>query len=238
MSNLFSSSIGKKLIMSITGVFLVLFLLFHASMNMVAIFSTEGYDMICKFLGANWYALVASMVLAAGFVIHIIYALYLTMYNRKARGNDRYDLTTRPKKVLWASKNMFALGVIVLGFLVLHAYQFWAKMQLVELMYGHDWAAYTDLDPTSGSTIIKQVFANPIFALCYLIWIGALWYHLNHGFWSALQTIGWNNQKWLPRVQCISRIFATVVCLMFASVVVVFFLQGNCCGGACEGWEL
>lgn len=233
MSNLFSSSIGKKLIMSITGMFLVLFLLFHASMNMVAIFSTEGYDMICKFLGANWYAMAATMVLAAGFVLHILYACYLTITNMRARGSARYAMTTRPKKVLWASKNMLVLGVIVVGFLCLHMYQFWAKMQLVELMYGHDWAAHTDIDPTGGSFLIKQVFANWMFAACYLVWLVALWYHLTHGFWSALQTIGWNNQRWMPRVQCISNIFATVVCLMFAAVVVVFFIQGNCCGGAC-----
>ena len=89
--NLFilNSSIGRKLVMSITGLFLVLFLTFHMCMNIVALFSAEAYNMICEFLGANWYALVGTAVLAAGFIIHIIYALVLTIQNRKARGNDR-----------------------------------------------------------------------------------------------------------------------------------------------------
>ena len=71
---LFTSSIGRKLIMSISGLFLVLFLLFHMSMNLAAVFSTEAYNAICEFLGANWYALVGTLVLAAGFLVHIIYA--------------------------------------------------------------------------------------------------------------------------------------------------------------------
>ena len=76
---LLNSSIGRKLIMSVSGLFLILFLLFHLSMNVAAVFSGEAYNMICGLLGANWYAVAATLVLAAGFVIHIIYALMLTM---------------------------------------------------------------------------------------------------------------------------------------------------------------
>ena len=76
---LLNSSIGKKLIMSISGIFLILFLLFHLSMNVAAVFSGEAYDMICGMLGANWYAVAATLVLAAGFVIHILYAFMLTV---------------------------------------------------------------------------------------------------------------------------------------------------------------
>ena len=87
------SSIGRKVVMSVTGIALVLFLTFHASMNVVALFSAEGYNMICEFLGSNWYAVAATLALAALVVIHIIYAFWLTMQNRKARGNNRYDVT-------------------------------------------------------------------------------------------------------------------------------------------------
>ena len=90
MSNSCLSSIGKKLIMSISGLFLVLFLLFHMSMNVVAIFSGEAYNAVCEFLGANWYALAGTLVLALGFVFHIVYAFILTIQNRKARGVERY----------------------------------------------------------------------------------------------------------------------------------------------------
>ena len=89
-----NSSIGRKVVMSVTGIALVLFLTFHMAMNLVALFSAEGYNMVCEFLGANWYALVATVGLAALFVIHIIYAFWLTIQNRAARGNERYAVNT------------------------------------------------------------------------------------------------------------------------------------------------
>ena len=85
-----NSSVGRKVVMSVTGIALVLFLTFHMAMNLVALVSANGYNMVCEFLGANWYALVATVGLAALFIIHIIYAFWLTMQNRKARGNERY----------------------------------------------------------------------------------------------------------------------------------------------------
>lgn len=122
---LLNSSIGKKLIMSISGLFLVLFLLFHLSMNVAAVFSGEAYNMVCSLLGSNWYAVAATLVLAAGVVIHFVYAIILTLQNRKARGNDRYAINARPKGVEWASQNMFVLGLIVILFMLLHFSQFW-----------------------------------------------------------------------------------------------------------------
>ena len=129
-----NSSVGRKVVMSVTGIALVLFLTFHMAMNLVALVSAEGYNMVCEFLGANWYALVATVGLAALFVIHIIYAFWLTMQNRKARGNERYAVVDKPKTVEWASQNMLVLGIIVIVGLGLHLVNFWAKMQLPELM--------------------------------------------------------------------------------------------------------
>ena len=93
---LLNSSVGRKVIMSVSGIALVLFLLFHMSMNLVALFSGDAYNMICEFLGANWYALVATAGLAALVVLHFVYAFILTMQNRKARGTQRYDYTKQP----------------------------------------------------------------------------------------------------------------------------------------------
>lgn len=111
-----NSSVGRKVVMSVTGLFLVLFVTFHALMNAVALISFEAYDAICEFLGANWYAVLGTLVLAGGFAIHIIYAFWLTLQNRKARGNNRYAVTTKPKDVEWASQNMLVLGLIVCCF--------------------------------------------------------------------------------------------------------------------------
>lgn len=234
MSNLFSSSIGKKLVMSITGLFLVLFLIFHATMNLVAVFSTEGYDAICEFLGANWYALAGTLVLAGGFVIHILLSIFITLKNRKARGPERYASVARPAEVEWSGKNMFVLGIIVLGFAGLHLWQFWSKMQLVEIMGGHEVVLGDKIvSPTSGAAFIQYYFSNVCYAILYLIWLGALWFHLTHGFWSALQTIGWNNKIWVARLEKISFWVATLVCLAFALVVVVFYLRSIFDCGVC-----
>lgn len=202
-----NSSVGRKIVMSVTGLFLVLFVTFHALMNAVALISFDAYDAICEFLGANWYAVLGTLILAGGFAIHIIYAFWLTLQNRKARGNNRYAVTTRPKDVEWASQNMLALGIIVLCFMVLHLTQFWAKMQLPELMGEHIMRGQDYLRAT-----FSQLWVLPV----YLIWFAALWFHICHGFWSAFQTLGTANDKWIPRWQCISKWWATIVFILFA----------------------
>ena len=225
---LLNSSIGKKLIMSISGLFLVLFLLFHLSMNVAAVFSGEAYNMVCSLLGSNWYAVAATLVLAAGVVIHFVYAIILTLQNRKARGNDRYAINARPKGVEWASQNMFVLGLIVILFMLLHFSQFWYKMMFAELIGHHEVALGSAMvSPQDGAAFINYYFqGNAVFTVLYLIWYVALWFHLTHGFWSAIQTIGWNNTIWMNRWECISKIVATVICGLFAIITIIFFLNG------------
>src|SRR5574344_1036604 len=117
---LFNSSIGKKVLMSVTGICLILFLTFHMAMNVVALFSGDAYNVICEFLGANWYAVVATLGLAALAVVHLVYAFILTMQNRSARGSERYAVTDKPGKVEWASQTMLVLGLIVIVGLLGH----------------------------------------------------------------------------------------------------------------------
>ncbi|MCL2596926.1 MAG: succinate dehydrogenase cytochrome b subunit [Paludibacter sp.] len=215
-----SSSIGRKLVMSISGIFLVLFLTFHSIMNLVVIISPSGYNAICGFLGANWYALAGTAILAAGFVIHILFAIWLTLQNLNARGKSRYAVTQRQEGVTWASKNMFVLGFIVVCFLALHFYNFWYKMQFAEITGIHTGI----FDPSDGASYVQDLFSNLIYCIVYIVWICLLWLHLTHGVWSALQTIGFNNNTWLPRVKFIGNIVATIVCLIFVSVPVYFLL--------------
>ncbi|MCD8202861.1 MAG: succinate dehydrogenase/fumarate reductase cytochrome b subunit [Prevotella sp.] len=214
---LFNSSIGRKVVMSVTGVALVLFLTFHLSMNIVALFSGKAYNAICEFLGANWYALVGTLVLAALMVIHIVYAFILTIQNRRARGNERYAITTRPEKVEWASQNMLVLGLIILLGFILHLFNFWYNMMFAELT-GRV-AMYL---PTDGFSYIIETFSNPVFVVLYIIWIVAIWFHLSHGFWSAMQTFGWNGKVWFCRWKVIGLIYTTLLMLGFLVVVLAF----------------
>ncbi|MDD6211450.1 MAG: succinate dehydrogenase cytochrome b subunit [Bacteroidales bacterium] len=210
---LINSSIGRKLIMSLSGLFLILFLTLHMVMNFVAVFSLEGYDAVCEFMGTNILIQIMVPVLAAGFVIHIVYAIILTLRNQKARGNDKYASSSKTN-IPWASKNMLVLGIIVLGVLCFHLTDFWAKMQLVEWQGGHS---------ALGSTLITTVFQNPIVVAVYVIWVIALWFHLTHGFWSAFQTIGWDGRTWYPRLKAIGNIYATIIAVGFITVAVYFF---------------
>lgn len=231
MKGFFKSSIGKKTIMSVTGCFLILFLTFHMCMNFVAIISAEGYNKVCEFLGSNWYALVGTGILALGFVFHIVYATILTIQNRKARGNDRYDNQNLPAGVEWSSKNMYILGAVVFLGLALHFCQFWAKMMFAELAGCEDAvpAGFAtegwDCAATDGAAWIKYTFSQWWMVLIYLAWFAALWLHLNHGFWSMFQTIGASNDKWIPRLKTIGTIYTTVLMLGFAAVAIAGFLQ-------------
>ena len=226
---LINSSIGRKVVMSVTGVALVLFLTFHACMNVVALISEDGYNWICEMLGANWYAVAATVALAGLVLIHFVYAFWLTFQNWKARGNNKYAVTDKPEKVEWASQNMLALGIIICLGLCLHLYNFWWHMMAAELIDGE--AAE---NAANGVFWIKKTFAWPVYSGLYLVWLAALWFHLTHGIWSAMQTMGWSGKVWFNRWRCIGNIYATIVVLMFAAVVIVFAIQGcGSCGSSC-----
>ncbi len=229
-----NSSVGKKLVMSITGSMLVLFILFHMSMNLVAIFSGDAYNMICEFLGANWYALAATAALAGGVIVHFVYALILTSNNLAARGKVRYSITVQEKNVSWSSKNMLVLGYVVVAGLILHLCNFWAKMQLVEIMGHHEVMVGGQMvSPTDGAAIIKYTFSQWYYVVAYLAWFAGLWFHLTHGVWSMFQTVGFANDTWYPRLKCMANTLATLIFLGFAAVVVTFFVRSLMCGGCC-----
>jgi succinate dehydrogenase / fumarate reductase cytochrome b subunit len=175
--------------------------------------------MICELLGANWYAVVATMGLAALAVIHIVFAFILTAQNRKARGDNRYAIATEvnPGKVEWASKNMLVLGIIILLGLLLHLFNFWYNMMFAEIMgfsAGHL--------PSDGFAFIIDTFSNPVYAVLYVIWICAIWFHLTHGFWSAMQTLGVSGKVWFCRWKVIGFIYTTLLMLGFLVVVLAF----------------
>lgn len=217
--------------MCVTGAALVLFVTFHALMNAVAIFWPQGYNAVCEFLGANWYALVATVGLAALVVIHVVYALWLTLQNRKARGNDRYAVVSKPAQVEWSSQNMLVLGLVVLAFLVVHFIQFWAKMQLAEII-GCEYHTTVDgvsvpVPPAAGTLMLHVAFSQIWTPIVYIIGFVALWFHMNHGFWSMFQSCGWDNDKWINRLKCIGCWWVSIVIGLFIAEAVVFTVRAH-----------
>ena len=227
------SSITKKLIMSISGLFLIMFLLLHMTINLFSVVDTfkgtygaaEGlFQAGCDFMALPIVTIMVP-VLAAGFLVHIVYAFILTAGNIKARGGyQRYAGGSKGKAESWAAKNMLLLGVIVLGLVAFHLNHFWADMQLKEFMGEHAENPYL---------LLNETFKNWWMVLIYIVWFVALGFHLTHGFWSAFQTIGMSNQIWEKRLYCIGYVFVAVIVLGFIAVAVNAFAQANCLIGCC-----
>ena len=221
------SSITKKLIMSISGLFLIVFMLLHMTINFFSVIDTvkgtygaaDGlFQAGCDFMALSIITVMVP-VLAAGFLVHIIYALILTYGNYKARGTERYAVANKTKAE-WASKNMLVLGVVVLGIVAFHLNHFWADMQLKEFQGHHAENPYMLLNAT-----FKSVWMTAL----YVVWFIALGLHLCHGFWSAFQTIGLSNKNWEKRLTYIGYAVVAIIVLGFCATAVNAFFQANGC---------
>ena len=231
------SSITKKLIMSVSGLFLIVFLLLHMTINLFSVIDTfkgnygaaEGlFQAGCDFMALPIVTIMVP-VLALGFIVHIVYAGILTAGNIKARGGlNRYAGGSKGKAESWASKNMLVLGIVVLGLIAFHLNHFWAEMQLKEFMGEH---------ATDPYLLLNETFKNWWMVVLYIVWFAALGFHLTHGFWSAFQTLGLSNQIWEKRLYFIGKVFVGIIVLGFSLVAINAFAQANglisCCSCCC-----
>ena len=220
------SSITKKLIMSISGLFLIIFMLLHMTINFFSVIDTfkgtygsaDGLFLAgCEFMALPIVTIMVP-VLAAGFLVHIVYAFILSYGNYKARGTERYAVANKTKAESWAAKNMLVLGVVVLGVVAFHLNHFWADMQLAEFQGHHAEDPYVLLNAT---------FQSGWWVVAYVIWFAALGFHLTHGFWSAFQSMGLSNKNWEKRLLVIGKVFVGIIVLGFSVVAVNAFLQAN-----------
>lgn len=232
MANAFHYSIGKKFIQSVSGAFLIIFLCLHVTINLFSVIDTfngtygspDGlFQLGCNFMSLPIVTIMVP-VLAFGVLIHIIYGCILTLENVKARGGlKRYEVASKAKADSWSARNMFVLGIVILGIIFFHLTHFWAHMQLQEFAGSEAENPYYLLNLTFNRWWILAI---------YIIWFVALWFHLTHGFWSMFQTIGWSNNIWMKRLKVIGVIVATLIVLGFITVAVNAFLQANnliCC---------
>jgi len=237
---IFNSSIGKKFIQAVSGAFLVIFLLLHGTINFFSVIDSftgrfgavaaddklfsagDGlFKLGCDFMSTPVISIMVP-ILALGFVIHILYGIWLTIKNIVARGGvKRYEVSSKAASDSWSSRNMLVLGIVILGCIGFHLSHFWAYMQLPE-MFGignFENNPYLLLTVTFGKWWITAL---------YIIWFVAVWFHLTHGFWSMFQTVGWNGTIWFKRVKVIGVIVSTIIVLLFVVTAINGFVQAAC----------
>ncbi len=227
MSNFLSSSIGKKFLMSITGLFLVTFLFIHLSLNALLLVNDDGelFNAAAHFMATNPLIKIMEPILALGFIVHIIYASLLTLQNQKARGSDRYASGNSTPDVSWASKNMYILGATVLAFLIVHIAQFWVKFKITkELEPTHIDIAGVKTEVENAYFLVNKTFGILWVVIVYVIGSIGLAWHLSHGVWSAFQTLGWSNTLWRKRWEVIGTVIAWIFGIGFSAIAVLQYL--------------
>lgn len=213
-----SSSIGKKISMGLTGLFLISFLIVHVSVNS-CIFINDGgitFNAAAHFMATNPLIRLIEIGLFAGLILHIIFALLLTLENKKARPIGYLEINGSANSN-WYSRSMGILGSLLLIFLVVHLAHFWIDTKI---------AVFTGkADKHNAFNEMKEVFSNWYIVALYLIGVGSLLFHILHGFQSAFQTLGLNHKKYTPIIKKFGIWFSIIVCLLFASMPVAIFAE-------------
>jgi len=224
MGNIFSSSIGRKLIMSISGLFLLLFLSLHLFLNSLLLVGPDAFNFAANFMSTNPLIKIMEPVLAAGFIIHIIYATILTLKNQAARPQN-YKNVDQSKASAWSSRNMYILGFTLLLFLVMHMANFFWKIKFGEVpSVMVDGVEMHDTYTLVTSLFLTYKWINAL----YIAGAIALGLHLSHGFWSAFQTIGFSNEVWRKRLSCLGSALAWIIGIGFAVIAVGQYLFFQC----------
>lgn len=214
-----TSSIGKKVVMSLTGLFLITFLVVHCFINSLIFFNDGGltFNIGAKFMATNWLIRAMELVLFAGLILHMVQALILTLENRKARpiGYAKYDGMANST---WYSRSMGLLGTLILMFLIIHLAHFWVKSRFTGLP-GEDANGNENL-----YAVMQETFAHLWVVIVYVLAMVSLAYHLMHGFQSAFQSLGINHKKYTPFIKGFGVCFSIIIPLIFAAMPVLMYL--------------
>ena len=215
-SSMFKSSLGKKLVMGITGLFLISFLMVHCFLNSLIFINDGGetFNLGAEFMAKNWVIRVMEIVLFGGLLWHIIQAAILTRQNKKARP-VAYAASNPSANSKWYSRSMGLLGTILLIFLIIHLRHFWVVSR------------FTD-EITSGRETLfnemKEVFSQLWVVILYCLAMVSLGYHLLHGFKSAFQTLGWNHVKYNSMIEKTGMIISIVLPVLFAAMPIAIYM--------------
>ncbi|MBN1650942.1 MAG: succinate dehydrogenase cytochrome b subunit [Bacteroidales bacterium] len=218
------SSITKKVIMSLAGLFLIIFLLVHLGINLFLMPLTENhkeiFELLAGFMATNPVIKVMEVFLFGGFIIHIIYGIIVQLQNWASRGNVRYKSGSKTNTT-FSSQYMIYTGILVFLFLALHLYQFYfIKLGLNSTTFidehGH---------PEFFNVAVQLFSTQPVYSIIYIISFVFLGFHLDHAFQSAFQTLGWEHPKYTPFIKALGSIYAIVVPLGFIIIPLYFMIM-------------
>lgn len=212
----FTSSIGKKLVMGFTGIFLILFLLVHCYINALVFLPNgkEQYEAAAHFMGSNFLVRTLEIGLFVFFFLHIIQGIMLTIQN-KAKRPVNYKVLPGSKNASWYSRSMGLLGSLILIFLVIHMSHFWVPNRYEQTFGSGEIDLYAKM---------QMIFQSGIVVIVYVIGCIALAWHLAHGFWSAFQTIGLSTPKYTPIIKVLGYGFSIVIPLIFIAMPISFYM--------------
>lgn len=224
MSKFLYASIGRKFLMSITGLFLALFILVHLTVNLLLIFDDSGvlFNEGAHFMATNPAVRIMEPILALGFLFHIIWSLFISWENWRARP-VKYKKQTQSETTSWAARNMLILGALIFVFLVIHIFNFYWKIKITGSPLLEE--GMTD-NMHNTYNLVSSLFINSLpFSLLYILGAILLGLHVTHGFWSAFQTIGFSNKNWMNRLQWIARVYAVLVAIGFSVIPLYFIIK-------------
>ncbi len=205
------TSVAKKIMMAVSGLFLVLFVLVHLAINLTLIYpGKEAFDAAVEFMGTNPFIQIMQPVLFLGFIIHFSLALYLELTNRSKRPVN-YVNNNPGASSSWASRNMIWTGLFVVLFLVLHLINYFVPFKTQEI---HDHYA-----------LVTGLFKNAIFTIIYILAFISLGIHISHGFQSAFQSLGTSREKWNKTLVLIGNIIALLVAFGFSAIAIYFYFN-------------
>lgn len=232
MSHFFSSSIGEKFIMSVTGLFLILFLIVHLTINSMIVFDDSGalFNQAAHFMATDPLIGIVEPLLAIGLIAHFAFASVITYKNQRKRdinysGLGRYKKYDAGAASTWTSRNMYILGAVILIFLVIHLINFFWKMKFTgDPLLHQPTGLEGDVENAYALVTTKFIEWKWLVAI-YVAGAVALGLHLHHGVWSAFQTLGWSNRKWRGIWNIIGVVIAVVFAAGFAFIPLFVMIQ-------------
>ncbi|MGV8133775.1 MAG: succinate dehydrogenase cytochrome b subunit [Mangrovibacterium sp.] len=225
MSNFLTVAIGRKFIVSISGIFLMMFICVHLGVNLLLIFDDSGelFNQGANFMATNPFIKIMEPVLALGFLIHIIWSFYVSYKNYKARP-VRYAQSNASYSSSWASRNMLVLGALVLVFLVIHLMNFYYIIK-----FNYESMLSTEIGGVAMHDtymLVSGLFKSSIlYNVIYILGGVLLGLHLSHGFWSSFHTLGFSNKIWMSRLQFLGQIFAILIAAGFSAIPLYFMIK-------------